>query len=392
MNTRVSFASSSGSFGEFLEDLAALGVAQVSDGGRSYGLLKARTNDRWWVIPTSGGRVSAAAMAMFQPMSFPASLMKAGVTLAARLGVPSGWSSGRLRLATLPELPGKHPAGLAHCAYFTGTAGPHRKTAIQLMAENGGILGYAKVSRRALVKPHLAREAKILARIDRLALSTVDVPTVLAFDSGSAVRPSVLVTDSRKTIATKSGVRLGQAHFRFLCELAARTRRTGATSVIEHIRSLSRDIRLPAAWVGRMLSGAAIVSRFALSLPVSMAHGDFTPWNCIMLESRLYVFDWEYAAEDLPLGYDLVHYLLAIRHDDDPVAVISRLNQQVAALFSDLDLESVRTCILASLLFHAAFYLQRQLDYAGNTDGWTDGDRRGRLVDSCLRQWEASGC
>ena len=43
------------------------------------------------------------------------------------------------------------------------------KTAIQLMAEDGDILGYAKVSRRPLVKPYLAREAEMLRRIGRLA-------------------------------------------------------------------------------------------------------------------------------------------------------------------------------------------------------------------------------
>ncbi|RKE79224.1 phosphotransferase [Rhizobium sp. AG855] len=392
MNTHVSFTSSSGSFGEFLEDLAALGVAPVSDGGLPYGLLKARTNDRWWVIPISGGRPSAAAMAMFQPVSLAATIIKAGVTTAARLGVSSGWSAGRLRFGALPNLPGKQPAGLAHCAYFTGTAGPHRKTAIQLMAEDGDILGYAKVSRRPLVKPYLAREAEMLRRIGRLALATADTPAVLAFDPGSAVRPSVLVTDSRKTIGAKSSVRPGGAHLRFLSELASRTRSNGVHRAFESVPSLANETRLPAAWTRRLLSGAARASRFVDRLPVALAHGDFTPWNCIMLEPRLYVFDWEYAADDLPLGYDLVHYLLATGHGADPADVISDLNQRVGALFSDLHPETVRTCVLVSLLLHAAFYLRRQLDYAGSIDGWTDGDRRGRLIDACLHQWWTTAC
>ncbi len=111
MNTRVSFASSPASFGEFLEDLAALGVAQVSDGGRSYGLLKARTTI------VGGSSQPAAAVYRLPPWRCSslclsrASLMKAGVTLGRSAWCPSGWSSGRLRLATLPELPGKHPQG-----------------------------------------------------------------------------------------------------------------------------------------------------------------------------------------------------------------------------------------------------------------------------------------
>ena len=54
---------------------------------------------------------------------------------------------------------------------------------------------------------------------------------------------------------------------------------------------------------------------FAKSIPsnkevwVSLSHGDFLPWNMYVSESRMYVFDWEYMQESLPLLYDLFYFI-----------------------------------------------------------------------------------
>jgi hypothetical protein len=331
-------------------------------------------------------------MAMFQPVSVAATLAKAGVKTAARLGVSLGWSAGRMSFDGLPDLPGFGLKGFAHCAYFTGTAGPHRKTAIQLMERDGAILGYAKVSRRPLVKPYLAREAEMLRRVELLALTTAETPTVLAFEPGAGQVPTVLVTDSRKTIGARSSTRPGPAHLRFLLEMSSRTRTVGAQRAHDALRSLSEDERLPASWVARLLVALRVSAPFVEILPVALAHGDFTPWNSVMLRSGLYVFDWEYASENWPLGYDLVHYVLATSKVRSSALTISGLNELVAATLLERDVETAKVCVLFSLLLHAAFYLRRQIDCSGSVDGWADCERRGRLIDACLDQWGAGPC
>ena len=40
------------------------------------------------------------------------------------------------------------------------------------------------------------------------------------------------------------------------------------------------------------------------------AHGDFVPWNASWADGRLYLYDWEYAQEEVPAGYDLFHFLI----------------------------------------------------------------------------------
>lgn len=374
-------------FREFLDDLAALGVTPVSRGGQPFGVLKARSNDRWWVIPISGGRPSVAAMAMFQPVSLAAKLGKAGVTVAARMAISFGWSSGRVNFAALPKLPGRPAGAIGQCAYFTGTAGPHRKTAIQLMRDDGHILGYAKVSRRSLVRPYLAREAEMLRRVGALGLATANVPAVLGFDPGCETRPTILVTDSRKSIGAASPAVPGVRHRLFLQELAARTGSVGAGLAFETIAELAVDQRLPEAWRTRLLAGLAASGPFMEQLPVALAHGDFTPWNSVVQEDGLYVFDWEYAAENWPLGYDLVHYLLSKKRSEPASLTIERLHAEVTSVLPYGEAQLGRSCVLMSLLLHAAFYLRRQLDCSGSVDGWTDRDFRAGLIDACLQQW-----
>jgi thiamine kinase-like enzyme len=43
-------------------------------------------------------------------------------------------------------------------------------------------------------------------------------------------------------------------------------------------------------------------------LPFYLAHGDFTPWNTLLTGGQLYLYDWEYALESAPAGYDLYHF------------------------------------------------------------------------------------
>jgi len=41
-------------------------------------------------------------------------------------------------------------------------------------------------------------------------------------------------------------------------------------------------------------------------------HGDWTPWNMAEVQGRLVVWDWERAAEGVPVGVDAAHYCLLV--------------------------------------------------------------------------------
>ncbi|MCM2476090.1 hypothetical protein HGO38_21675 [Rhizobium sp. CG5] len=373
-----------GPFEEFLGDMAAVGVVPVTAGGVAYGLLRARTNARWWLLPTAQGRASCASMAMYQPASASARLARLWIRTALRFGLTAGWASGQIRFDRLPRLPGGVLPALATCSYFTGTDGPHRKTAIQLMDAHGGILGYAKLSRRASVRPYLSQEARMLDRMATLRLTTAEVPKLLAFADPEGEEPSILVTDSRKVAGVASPMCVASEHLRFLAEMVRRTGNTGAERAYRELQSIGSDPRLPDDWKRRFGRGLERLKPVVPIMPVALAHGDFTPWNSFILRDRLYVFDWEYAAEDRPVGYDLVHYMLAARGAENPGLILDPLVDQVARALLQGDRATAQASVLMSLLLHAAFYLHRAMENGADACSWADAPARARLIDALL--------
>ena len=43
---------------------------------------------------------------------------------------------------------------------------------------------------------------------------------------------------------------------------------------------------------------------------MGLNHGDFTHWNCYQDQERIYVYDWELSKDNMPLLYDLFHYVI----------------------------------------------------------------------------------
>jgi hypothetical protein len=41
-------------------------------------------------------------------------------------------------------------------------------------------------------------------------------------------------------------------------------------------------------------------------------HGDWTPWNVAALGGKVVAWDWEQAGRDVPLGFDIIHYLFQL--------------------------------------------------------------------------------
>lgn len=372
------------SFAEALGDLAALGVVEDRHDGTAFGVIGARSNPRWLILPLGDRKQTRSGLDLFQPASAPAQIAKLGVITFCRTGLQKLIFRRILHLAGVDALAARLHGGASACAIFTGTDGPHRKTTIQLMETGGGILGYAKLTRRDPVRPYLAHEARTLRHVEGLKLTSADIPALLAFEPGEGSAPSILVTDSRKAAGHTSPREPGPEHLRFLAELAQCTARIGAERSCGDLAAFASDPRLPAAWARRFRNGLDRLMPLASAMPVALAHGDFTPWNSFVLGERLYVFDWEYAAEGWPLGYDLAHYVLAGADMRAPDAAIAKLVPLLADVFHRGDALAAEDALLLSLLLHAGFYLCREFDAGGDAQGWSAGASRGALIDLLL--------
>lgn len=371
-------------FRDFLADIGSLGVTSVHHGGLRYSVIKARSNPRWWLLPQDERRAAAAGLEMLQPVTRAAKAAKAFARALARIGALQLLGQEQLRLSGVPDLNQAFGGYGTHVAYFTGTDGPHRKTTLQVMDANGGILGYAKLSRSAHVRPYLRNEARVLAHVAGLGLRSADIPKVLATRDDGTV--TLLITDGLKSAAHSAPLVPQVEHMAFLEEMRARTERLGAHETLDELMAKVSALKEMAGpdWNARLARVEALLRPRAEGIPVCMTHGDFTPWNSFLQGNRLYVFDWEYAQPAWPVGFDLAHFHLATTPPARQPDSVPNLTQALARAHFGGDLGRGRDALLLSLACHAVFYLGRLGETNYPLTDWNDGVARAAMIDRLL--------
>lgn len=369
-------------FGNFLDDLALLGGLPSSDGGSEFGLIAARSNERYWLIPLKPRSSALAGLALFQPVSPSASVAKAAAALAIRAGLARIWLRKRIRLDCAAIKGDWFDQPISDVAFFTGTKGPHRKTAIEFISKDGQILGYGKLSREPHIAQFIRNEASTLRQLAFLGLTKTLVPKCLDFsDNGNY---SMLVTDSLKTSGSVSPTQMGKEHREFLIEIAQKTRRKADKDLRNGLISRLRNVAAgsPSDWQARFQLGIDILQDTTNTVLVALAHGDFTPWNCFLAGDRLYIFDWEYADTNLPLGYDTVKFLSATKTAVAPDASANAFVSENARLLFDGDVNMARVHSLLALLLHSAFYIKRSRVQGGHLADWHEHAQFSNLINA----------
>jgi hypothetical protein len=84
-------------------------------------------------------------------------------------------------------------------------------------------------------------------------------------------------------------------------------------------------------------------------------HGDWVPWNMIATASNLRLWDWEHVEDDVPIGFDVLHYRAQqLRNASQPTA-LSRAEQvwlnEAPALLTHMGLQpSQAACTVSCYL------------------------------------------
>lgn len=195
-------------------------------------------------------------------------------------------------------------------AVSLGTPGPHRKPVVQVLTPDGEVLGYAKVGWNEATRELVKHETEVLQNLSREKLP-FGVPRLLyANDDGHR---SLCVQGPPPGEAHPAPGHLGEAYLGVVQTLAARGvcwEPLEETAFWQRIVARSRDAKK--AYYRQMLAKAMeeVKCRWAgKKVPLHFAHGDFAPWNASMTPEGLYLYDWEYAQESAPAGYDLFHFL-----------------------------------------------------------------------------------
>jgi hypothetical protein len=307
---------------------------------RWFFLLPSPASPRW-LFPLGNGHGARAGLEIYKPYATGARILKSLLTLmvAARgqALVPHKVlvaSRGSLPLeALVREVTGE---GEAVFALSLGTPNRFRKLTIQVMRPEGETLGYIKLPLTEAATGRVRHEAEVLRRLENFKALAGHIPKVLhagdwkngyiLFQSGgpSYTGPTQFNNLHEEFLQKLRGVHPAQKPGEALLkEVAARWQKA--------------EPSLNSAW--RALGQAALTKAEqelkGTMIPCGIMHGDFAPWNTRVGDGRLYAFDWESAAWDAPILWDIFHFHVQIgsllNKNSERVSSLSQLSGERAS-------------------------------------------------------------
>jgi hypothetical protein len=264
-----------------------------------------------WLLPAGRPALRRAGIeGLYQPNSLRGRALRTLIGAGALRG-----EEVRLEEDALARLEGMLApvvgAGAVRLAFYLGVPAPHRKVTAQVLDTAGETLAYAKIATSPLARAAVERERRALLGLSESAELRGTVPEVLGSLEwhGGTILPITMGPP-------RPGPRvLSAVHLRFFTQVfqAFRVRETfdgspmwaRMSEIWLHLRQDSPEA-LPSN-LGRALErlhdGLGPVS-----MPFSLAHGDFAPWNTRLGPRSLFVFDWERASEGMSPLYDAFNF------------------------------------------------------------------------------------
>lgn len=375
-----------------VQEMEAMGLRvrqQPHSGSVPFGVWSGRTGSRFFLLPAHPRAVSAGSLALVQPVRLAPRMVKSFAMVGARFGLAGFLVPRKVHISGVGDFARVLGCGARHCAFLTGTPGPHRKLSVQLMDDAGRIRAYAKVSLNPAVHALLEHEAEVLRFLAAIDLKSARVPRVFLNEVRNGT--AILVTDTVRTTGASCLTDLDALHLTFLAELAARTAsgggRSGACLLADWIAQVEHlGDRLPPPWRQRFDRARRILSIGPqLISSRGLAHGDFTPVNSFRQHGRLYVFDWEYAGHAYPADYDLICYLDAVTRlrGIRAASLAFALGHRLVHELGRSPAEASRR-LIAFYCVHALRGAERQPRSAGMMLNWAGEDETAGALDALL--------
>jgi hypothetical protein len=211
-------------------------------------------------------------------------------------------------------------------SFSTGTQSAHRKITAQV-TRSGVIIAYVKIGSSDAAKKLMEAEIAALSRLDLSAFpKDISAPRVLAR----------IMMDDNLLFALSAPSRPGKPHsialderdIRFLTSLVPLKPRLEPVMTI--LNAIGFGGEGGKAYPG-LLDGAckSVATLLEHGVRIGTTHGDYVPWNTLVLnDGSLFVFDWEHAA-DAPLLNDFFHRVFLparlVNGGISPQAATSRL-------------------------------------------------------------------
>lgn len=254
-------------------------------------------------IPLESSATGAAALHRFHDGRTRGELAKTLAAMSlARLGVLR-WAPGQSVDIGPFELVDRIAEDLDEDDLVLGvTLGPrrrNRKPVIQLLRRDGTTIGFAKVGWSPLTRSLVENEARWLTCLRGALPSQIQTPSILSriIDGDrTVVVVSALDTSARSGIA---GQLSPETIVQMARSLGTERRRVAELPYLDELRR---------GRVGALIDIDRLVDRHDDALvELGVWHGDLTPWNSSTFDGITRLWDWEFADEHRPVGFDLLH-------------------------------------------------------------------------------------
>jgi hypothetical protein len=278
--------------------------------GRMYAAYPNLANVRWLLPANQPALRRAGIEGLYQPSSLRGRAVRTIIGAGAVQGEKVWLEEDDLaRLETM--LASVMGVDAVRLAFYLGVPAPHRKVTAQVLTPDGKTLAYAKIATSHLAQAAVKTERRALSQLSQSTGLQGTVPEVLGsldWHGGTIL----LITMGPPRPGPRG---LSSAHLRFCTQLFQSFR--GRERFVEspmwtcmsekwlHLQRSSPET-LPANL------GPALERLHdelgPVNMPLSLAHGDFAPWNTRLGPRSLFVLDWERASEGMSPLYDAFNF------------------------------------------------------------------------------------
>ena len=315
-----------------------------------------------------------------------------GLQLANRVGLARPFLRDRLTIAAVG--PGRHETQLHE---FLGDVlgrgdfvtsmriaprRPNGKPVVQVIADDGTVLAYAKFGWEKLTRQLVRHEAQVLGElVSRTKGTPLRMPRVLFSGAWRGIEAVVLAPLAGRRLRLRS---LSDMPVDATIALAALSPRSSAElgdSAFWRRSTEQLDRIMPSLdeWDREVLTSARdeIEARWGgVCLCMGQCHGDWIPPNMSGARDGAYnVWDWELSDSNMPLGIDTMHFILhlELRGGRSAPATAERLCHFGQHALFNVGLDPKRTPLLVALNLLRMIILYGEARCATQT---MDGDRR----------------
>lgn len=287
---------------DFKKQLQSIGVTEITDGAL-YMALPSFENVRW-LVPLKDKHSFRSALQLYIPNTLKGKLYKFSMEhlplpllrrCSAKI-VRLDYKNGRF---FAPHNEACQPA------FYVGNEGSDSKATIQML-KNGVPFSYIKFTENPQIAVLFEREAATLNKVSGIQSAVLPQVLQCSHENGVYFFETSSVCDHR----TQPSFELCSQHKEFLLELADYTFvENGAAEWAAQMENNLGSLGSALSWMKTMFLNTA-TPEFLANVKFDLNHGDFSPWNCVVENGKLAVFDWEYASAPKPAFLDAVHFIL----------------------------------------------------------------------------------